>query len=129
MASTHNNLEQFFETVLREMVAMSPAVANLNPLLKKLLLAKVEKGDMATKQRVLRSLLKENHGYLDLAAAFQKKFGSDPAGYVKTLEAWVEKDIRTTKEADEHNAAQSISSQKITASLTPDYENFFHFSL
>jgi uncharacterized protein YutE (UPF0331/DUF86 family) len=95
------------------MVAMSPAVANLNPLLKKLLLAKVENGDMATKQRVLRSLLKENHGYLDLAATFQKKFGSDPAGYVKTLEAWVEKDIRTSREADEHAAAQSVSSQKL----------------
>lgn len=111
MASTHNNLEQFFETVLREMVAMSPAVANLNPLLKKLLLAKVEKGDMATKQRVLRSLLKENHGYLDLAAAFQKKFGSDPVGYVKTLEAWVEKDIRSTRaqQSQQTDSAQAES--------------------
>lgn len=110
---TGGDVSKFFDETLAEMVEHSPAVQNLHPLLRDMLLQTARGGDMKARQRVLKTLLKEVHGYVELADRLQKQYGINPEEYIKKLEAWVKKDIAKESEKGERADAEQKAVRKL----------------
>lgn len=108
-----SDVQKFFDEMLAEMVEHSPAVQNLHPLLRNLLLQTVRGSDGKARQRVLKSLLKESRDYVELANRLQKQYGINPEEYIKKLEMWVKKDIAAETEKSERAGAERTTERKI----------------
>lgn len=104
-ASEASSIQNFFDDTIVEMLAASPAVKNLHPLLRKLLEKNLTSGSQKMRQKVLKVLLGEMHEYTSVAAKLQKKYGMDPEDYIRMLKKMVSKDVREADEKKEkHNA-------------------------
>lgn len=101
------SLQNFFDETLTEMLMQSPAVKNLHPLLQKVMMKNLKSGNQQMKQQVLKILLTESHEYVELAAKFKEKYGSDPESYIRKIETMASKIIAEENEKGERAAAET----------------------
>lgn len=98
---TSGDVSKFFDETLAEMVEHSPAVQQLDPALRILVLETARNGSLEKRKNILRALLKEAHSYVEIAQRLQKKYGFRPEEYVQKLENWFSKSLYALKEGQE----------------------------
>lgn len=103
---TEPQLEKFFDEMLHDMAATSPAVRDMDPLIRNIMLMNLENGSLKAKRKILKTLLGESNDYREVTQKLQKKYGiGDMQGYIKNVESWLDKEIRKEQEKDEKEKA------------------------